>query len=466
MLLYDGRFCRSVWRAREVFPCQAATLVFLTIYDPPGEVDLRCMNSTHSRERRSAGARELDDRVVDTEIARLLAVTLAIGADRGLNEELRGLAGVAVGSAFAVSQPDQDVWLTVEAGRVVAARHRPNGVAIVEKETLRANGQSIARAMTAALAQSTALADAAKLVRPLLGPAEVPSRQQFAALLPWAPALEQVAYKTAASIAVTLDLLRPYVVPDLHAGAAVRPSLLRQYWQRMHAAAQFFLLASDAAAGSWLGDMARQFDWVNWTPTFTLLRERTTWLAACAARSAAAFGEPVIPGYLARLEAASHPFKAFDALFGLASIALGNPGLSSSIAAEVRLLHRVADAGGGLSSLHIRHAYADAIALIEGTADWKGGDTAEIEALGWTAEAPTGLATGLALRTDPAVITQSGHLLGFLILPVVFATPVARFNPDRSISPRSRQSTPADIIAQVLRGAWGAPPSKAGRMLH
>ncbi|HEV7547155.1 MAG TPA: hypothetical protein VGO42_21525 [Reyranella sp.] len=424
------------------------------------------MNSMQARDRRHDSAMELGHKVVDTEIARVLAVALAIGADGGLREKLRGLAGAAADCAFAVSQPDQDVWLTVEANRVVAGRHRPSGVALVEKEALRANGQSIARAMATALAQSTALADAAKLVGPLLGPAEVPSRQQFAALLPWAPALEQVAYKTAASIAVTLDLLRPYIVPDLHAGAAVRPSLLQQYWQRMHAAAQFFLLASDAAAGSWLGDMAHQFDWVNWTPTFTLLRERTTWLAACAARSAAAFGEPVIQRYLSKLGAASHPFKAFDALFGLAAIALGQPGLSASIAAEVRLLQRLSDAGGRLSSPYIGHAYADAIAVIEGTADWAEGDAEEIEALGWTPEAPSGLATELALRTDPAIITQSGHLLAFLILPVVFATPVAQFNPARRVNPRSRQSTPTDVIAQVLRGAWGGPPPRASRVLH
>ena len=355
---------------------------------------------------------ELGDKVSDTEIARVLAVALAIGADRGLNEKLRGLAGAAAGSAFAVSQPDKDVWLTVDADRVVAARHRPSGVALVEKEALRAHGRSIARAMAAALAQSTALADAAKLVRPLLGPPEAPSRQAFAALLPWAPALEQVAYKTAASIAFTLDLLRRYIVPGLHAGAPVRPRLLRQYWQRMHAAAQFFLLASDTAAGPWLGDMARQFEWVNWTPTFTLLRERTTWLAACAARSAAAFGEPVIDGYLARLRAADHPFTAFDALFGLASLALGNRDLSPSIAAEVRSLHRAAEAGGGLSSPYVRRAYADAMALIEGTADWAGGAAEEIAALGWT-DARAGLATDVALRTDPAIVTQSGHLLGF-----------------------------------------------------
>lgn len=408
----------------------------------------------------------LEDRVVDTEIARVLAVALAIGADRGLNEKLRGLAGVEVGSAFAVSQPDQNSWLTVDSGRVVAARRPPGGVALVERETLRANGHSIAQAMSAALAQSTALADAAKLVSPLLGPTEAPSRRQFAALMPWAPALEQIAYKTAASIAVTLDLLRPHILRDLHAGVRVRPSLLRQYWQRMHAAAQFFLLASDAAASPWLGEMARQFDWGNWTPTFTLLRERTTWLAACAARSAAAFGEPVVPGYLAALEAAVHPFRAFDALFGLAAIALGNPTLAPSIAAEIRLLHRIADARGRLTSPYVRHAYADAIALIDGTADWAGGGAEEIVALGWAAGSPAGLATDVALRTDPAIVTQSDRLLGFVILPVVFATPVAEFNPDRRIKAKARQATPTNVIAEVLRGAWGAPPPKTARVLH
>ena len=255
-------------------------------------------------------------------------------------------------------------------------------------------------------------------------------------------------------------------MPDLHAGVAVRSSLLRQYWQRMHASAQFFLLASDAAAAPWLGEMAREFDWVNWTPTFTLLRERTTWLAACAARSAAAFGEPVVQGYLAKLEASSHPFKAFDCLFGLAAIAVGNPQLAPSIVTELRLLQRLADHGGRLSSPYIRQAYADVIELLQGTAGWTRGDAEEIEALGWTAGAPTGLATELALRTDPAIITQSGHLLGLLILPVVFATPVAQFNPDRGIGPRSRQSTPTYVIAQVLSGAWGAPSPRPARVLH
>jgi len=423
------------------------------------------MNDARARDRRSRNAAILRGRADDTEIARVLAVALAMGTDRDLKESLRGLSGAPAGSAFAVSQPNGSGWLTVEANRVVAGRHRPEGIAIVEEHMLRANGPSIARTMANALARSPALPEAADLVRPLLGPAEVPSRREFAALLPWTPALEQVAYKMAASIAATLDILRPYILAGLRADEPVRPELLRQYWQRMHAAAQFFLLAADPGASPWLGEMAGQFDWINWTPTFTLLRERTTWLAACAARSAAAFGEPVIQRYLSHLGTVSHPFKVFDALFGLTAIALGNPDLSRSIAAELRLLRRLADTAGGVSKSPVQAIYNDALDLIEGTAEWAAGDAWEIGVLGWKAGSPAGLATRPALRTDPAIVTQSGHLLGFVVLPTVLATPIEHFNPVRRTGPRERQVTPADVIQDVLRSAWGVS-RKPARVLH
>lgn len=417
------------------------------------------MNDTQARDRVRPNPAILRGRADDTEIARVLAVALAMGADRNLNQALRSLSGAPVGSAFAVSQPNGSGWLTVEAERVVAGRHRPQGIAVVEEYMLRAHGPSIARTMAEALAQSPALAEAAKLVRPLLGPTEVASQREFAALLPWTSALEQIAYKTAASIAVTLDILRPYILARFRAGETVPTELLRQYWQRMHAAAQFFLFASDPGAAPWLGEMAGQFDWINWTPTFTLLRERTVWLAACAARSVAAFGEPVVQRYLSRLGAASHPFKIFDALFGLTAIALGNPGLSMPIAREVRLL-------APLAAPAVRHIYDDALDLIERTAVWAEDDAPEIEALGWKADSSAGLATKPALQADPAAVMHSGHLLGFVILPRVFATPVARFNPSRRIAPLGRQSTAVDVISEVLRSAWGEPATKAARVLH
>jgi hypothetical protein len=76
------------------------------------------------------------------------------------------------------------------------------------------------------------------------------------------------------------------------------------------------------------------------------------------------------------------------------------------------------------------------------------------------------LATKSALRTDPAIVTPSGHLLGFVILPTVVATPIAHFNPVRRIAPAGRQSAPTDVIQEVLSGAWGASSPKPARVLH
>lgn len=403
--------------------------------------------------------------IADTEMARTLALAFAVAADAPLREMLRCVAGAAVGGAFAIRQPGGSAWLIVEGDKIAVARQRPAGMPVVDQEALRHHAAGLAAMVQAAFDRTTVLADAAALIGTLLGPAEAPSRQAFAALLPWRPAIEQMAFKTAASLAVTLDFLRPRLVADLRAGEAAPPALLNEYWQRAHAAAQLVLLASDGAARPWLVDMAAQFAWVNWTPTFTLLRERTTWLAACAARSAMAFGAPVAARYLAVLEAARHPFKVFDALFGLAAIALGDPPAAAAIAAEIRSLRRWYVAGEANPSTHVVQAYDDALALIGGNAPWAGDGAAEVAALGWRSAAPYGLATPVALRTDPAVVTRSGHLLGFAVLPVVLATPVALFNPDRTVVDPATQATAGEIVAEVLRGAWASQPP-AARVLH
>jgi hypothetical protein len=58
---------------------------------------------------------------------------------------------------------------------------------------------------------------------------------------------------------------------------------IAQYWMAMHAMGNTILLSSAPEANPWLSDMAKRIQWVSWTPTFPLLRERTLWLAACAA---------------------------------------------------------------------------------------------------------------------------------------------------------------------------------------
>jgi hypothetical protein len=70
--------------------------------------------------------------------------------------------------------------------------------------------------------------------------------------------------------------------------------------------------------------MAKSFTWTNWTPTFPLVRERTVWLSAAAARSAIAFGAAVVDRYVDALVRATHITQLFDALFGLTAIALSD----------------------------------------------------------------------------------------------------------------------------------------------
>lgn len=426
---------------------------------------LRTMTWSLSPAHSAGAAPAVRVEIADTEIARTLALAFAVAADVPLREMLRRVAGTSADRAFAIRQPGGSAWLIVEGNRIAAARHRPVGMAVVDEEGLRRHAAGLAALVQAAFDRTTVLADAAALIGTLLGPAEAPSRQAFAALLPWRPVIEQMAFKTAASLAVTLDFLRPRLVADLRAGEAAPPALLNEYWQRAHAAAQLVLLASDGAARPWLVDMAAQFAWVNWTPTFTLLRERTTWLAACAARSATAYGAPVVARYLAVLETARHPFKMFDALFGLAAIALGDPPAAAAIASEIRSLRRWHVVGEAALSTHVVQAYDDALALIDGNAPWAGDGAAEVAALGWRSPSIWGLATPVALRTDPAVVTRSGHLLGFAVLPVVLATPVALFNPDRTVVHPAAQATASEIVAEVLRGAWTSH-APATRVLH
>ena len=110
--------------------------------------------------------------------------------------------------------------------------------------------------------------------------------------------------------------------------------------------------------------MASQLSWTMWTPTFPLLRERTVWLAACAARSAVAFGEPVIGQYLATLSKAEHPMKAFDALFGLVAIALDRKALARSILSEIRSLKQTLDGRHVAHTYYFRMEYDDAMRTI------------------------------------------------------------------------------------------------------
>jgi len=386
------------------------------------------------------------------ELARALAIPLAIEADASVRGLLRHSNRIGEGTPFAIGQPGGSAWLAVDGERVTAHRRKPEGIPAVDLGALLAREPLIVEALRSALTHGTALTAAATVLGALMGPAEVLSRQKFLYLESWAPVLEQHAYKSAAAMAASLDLMRPQLLPGDDDKRLPQAALLNEYWWRAHAIAQLSLLAADREAGSWLAAMADRIAWINWTPTFPLLRERTMWLASCAAKSAAVFGEPVVSKYLAVLERARHPVKVFDALFGLAAIALTSPGAASPIAVELRHLRNSLDRMPIDGVEYIALACEKALSVIQGHSPAIG--AAEVRALlGWKDQSPQGLATEQALLADPTAITRSGHYLGFLALPTILATSSGAFNPDQSRL-LARQIVKAPAIARIVRRAW------------
>jgi len=248
----------------------------------------------------------------------------------------------------------------------------------------------------------TGLATTRELLDPVWEMDAMPSREQYAVLRRWSPLLEQLAYKSSARILNFLDALRPEIIKHLTAGAQGTDPRLSAYWCGLHVVAHLTLLASEPEARPWLTDMASQFRWTMWTPTFPLLRERTVWLAACAARSAVAFGEPVIDQYLDMLSQAEHPMKAFDALFGLVAIALGCRVVAASILSEIRSSKRSLDGQHVKHAVYFKMAYHEAMRVISEAESREQADDGEILNLDWRAQPRTGFATRAALCAVPA----------------------------------------------------------------
>ena len=387
------------------------------------------------------------------EMVTTLAIALAIESDRSLQVQLQKLAQASDGQSFMVSQLRSHAWLKLGNDRgITVHRERVDGLKTVDLDLALRSNPGLTDALKRALS-GTALTTARDLLDPLWEMDGMPSREQCAVLRRWVPLLEQLAYKSSTRILNLLDALRPEIIEHLTADAEGTELRLSAYWAALHDAAHLILLASEPEAQPWLSDMASQFRWTTWTPTFSLLRERTVWLAACAARSAVAFGEPVIDQYLTTLSEAEHPMKAFDALFGLAAIALGRKIAAASILVEVRSLK---EALGGRQVEHadsFRMVYDDAIRVISEAASGEQADDAEMRNLDWRAQSRMGLATRAALCTDPASFSASGRFVGFSLLPfLISAEPEERYCATATLW-RDLYVSKEDI-ASIIRRAW------------
>jgi hypothetical protein len=386
------------------------------------------------------------------EMAKALAIALAIESDGSLQTQLGKLAQARDRQPFMVRPLRSPAWLKIGSDpHVTVHRERLDGLATVDLALALASDPGLTGAFKRALSR-TALASATKLLDSLWEMGGIPSREQYAALRRWSPLLEQQAYKSGTRLSILLDFLRPEIRKHLADAESASPQLLFLYWSALHVMANLTLLASEAQARPWLNEMASQLGWTMWTPSFPLLRERTVWLAACAGRSAVAFGEPAIGQYLATLSKAEHPMKAFDALFGLVAIALDRKDSAASILSEVRSLKQAIVDRYVTHADYFRLEYDDAMrTILEAGAGQQ--TSVEMRELGWGSQSGVGLATRAALCTDPASFSASGRFVGFSILPVVVsAAPAEHHCPT---APQWRElDVSAQDIAGIIRRAW------------
>ena len=386
------------------------------------------------------------------EMVEALAIALALESDGSLQAQLRRVAQASDGESFMVSQARSASWLKLGNDRgITVHRERADELKTVDLDLALGSNPGLTDALQRILS-GTALATASELLDPMWEMHGIPSREQYAVLRQWSPLLEQLAYKSGTRLSILLDLMRPEIRKNLVDAENVSPQLYL-YWSALHVMANLILLASEAQSQSWLNDMASQLSWTTWTPTFPLLRERTVWLAACAARSAVAFGEPVIGQYLATLSKAEQPMKAFDALFGLVAIALGRKDPAASILSEIRSLRQALGGRHMAYADYFRMAYDDAIRVISEAGSREQPDDPQIRDLSWRAQPKVGLATRAALCADPASFSASGRFVGFSTLPVVVsAAPEEHYS---ATAPLWRDlGVSMQDIAGIVRRAW------------
>jgi hypothetical protein len=303
------------------------------------------------------------------------------------------------------------------------------------------------------------------LLTPLFDSDQVPSRKQIGILSKWAPLIERVAYRFCAVTVNLLDRLRPALVVGLNEPDGPPEEQLIEYWNLSHTMGHFSLLASSRDAHSWLTGLANSFEWVNWTPTFALLRERTLWLSAVAARCAVAFGEGTIDKYFATFSRAKHPMKSFDALFGLLAIALDQQPIAAHVVAEIQRIRRAPSHRGTPYDALVETMTATVLNVLRDPAIAR----LQFDQIGSLAvdrqsRAARGFLTPAALRQDPTEILPSGRMLGLLALATFVGAPAQTYYPVRSTPTFGVPPSPHEILSVIAR-AW-APAGFAPATVH
>jgi hypothetical protein len=394
------------------------------------------------------------------EILDVLTLGLTLESDSEVQHRL--LPGCS--GRFAIAFQGRNVWLEIGARRPsIVNRIQPNSLTIVTIPTANERDPGLVDLLHAGASRTRARTKAASLLEPVVSVTEIPSSHAIEAIMRWAPLVEMSCFQAAAGLTTQLDINRSLLFGEGDAVRAASKVNRREYAAQANLVARLTLLSTPFEARSWLLDIGRSFEWLTWTPSWSLLRERGLWLSGVAGRAAAAFGPDIVDRYLAILTSARHPIQTFDALFGITAIGLSSPTDRSAI---LRSLERV------VASLRTDDAGASvtAIATTQALTQLRQPETAMqqsrefLDRLGGRRQ----LSASTLLRLDGTEALASGGYLAFHLLPAALSTPVTCFFPPTSITSRAgrRFGMSDGDIERLLTSAWGGAAGTASYTKH
>jgi hypothetical protein len=396
-----------------------------------------------------------------------LSCALAIAQSAELHAKLRERADLNGVAPLLVQLPESSAWLKLRPGQATQVCRAPQaGVAQISMMDSLQEGGAFWQELLLATRQTGAQEQAFALLSAAFDPERSPSADQMASLLEWSPVIDRPAYRYFTRGTELLTQLRSRLRANWAVEVDDSGREFLEYWGFLHAIADVAMFASTPEAAGWLTDMAKTFVWRNWTPSFALIRERTLWLAAVAARAATAFGDGVADDYVSALGRADHPVKGFDALFGLVAIGLTHERRAGDLTREIERAALFVSHRDLPDSAYVRPMLSTALLTLKdpaGATKIRAGTPGLAEAFRPT---PQGLMGKRISRRDPTEVLPTGHTIGLLALPRILGVDGPSFYP----ADPARQGTlkaSAQQVREVLRRAWsadGAP--RRERVLH
>ena len=391
---------------------------------------------------------------IDT-IQNSIALGMALTQASDIAAELRVLSGVG---------PQENLLLTNGKARVllkgaeVAASKAGQGWKTFGLEQVRNENPELLGRLHVACRHTAP--EALNLLRPLLTLETIPTRSEFEAVARWTAIADmQAAYRLTVNLLDCAGELRDDALRAVPSATHANPPSLGDYYGVVLGSAQMLLLAGIGEGQPWRTEIAKGLMRRKHIPTFLLVRERTLWLFAAAARFAAALGQDAIDPYVEKLVQADHPAIACDALMGLVAIACSSERDFNRISRQIGEAHdALLDRGDAYLSYTVR-AFRSATMALRLKAEGIDIPPCIQRHTAWRNSAREGLATPEAFRADPFDPCETGEMLGLMSIPTILKAPFLWHFPARAA--RTAQLTPSgsELVA-LLHRAWKANPRK------